>query len=79
MDEMTALAILTNLLESSLGKDMPAAEVFTALNYLAARLPVKWPFVLFGKHWVAMMKQFAGQSIESAARTIKLLLMVQHR
>ena len=47
MDELTALAILANTLETCLNTDLPASEVFAALSFLAARVPVKWPFVEF--------------------------------
>ena len=47
MDELTALSILANTIDTSFNTDLPAAEVFAALNFLAARLPVKWPFVEF--------------------------------
>ena len=47
MDELTALAILANTLETCLNMDPRASEVFAALSFLAARVPVKWPFVEF--------------------------------
>ena len=47
MDELTALTILAKTLETCLNTDLPASEVFAALNFLAARVPVKWPFVEF--------------------------------
>ena len=37
MDELTALSILANAIDACLNNDLPAAEVFAALNFLAAR------------------------------------------
>jgi hypothetical protein len=37
MDELTALTILANTLETCLNTDLAASEVFAALNFLAAR------------------------------------------
>jgi hypothetical protein len=47
MDELTALAILANTLETCLNTDLGASEAFAALSFLAARVPVKWPSVEF--------------------------------
>ena len=47
MNEITALTILGNTIDSCLTKDMPAAHVFAALNFLASRIPVRWPFLAF--------------------------------
>ena len=43
MNEITALTILGNTIDSCLTKDMPAAHVFAALNFLASRIPEDGP------------------------------------
>lgn len=47
MDTTTALAVLADALERCRGEDMRTAEVFAALDFLAARANVKWPFEQF--------------------------------
>jgi hypothetical protein len=47
MDTTTALAILADALQRSRKEDMRTAEVYAALDFLAARTSVKWPFDQF--------------------------------
>ena len=61
MDELTALTILANTIETCLNNDLAASEVFAALNFLAARVPAKWPLLGFVKAWKAVMKTFVDK------------------
>jgi hypothetical protein len=47
MDTTTALAILTDALERCRVEDMRTPDVSAALDFLAARATVKWPFEQF--------------------------------
>jgi hypothetical protein len=47
MDTTIALAILTDALDRCRDEDMRTADVFAALDFLAARATVKWPFEQF--------------------------------
>ena len=75
MDETTALAILARALEAYLSKDVPAAEVFAALNFLAARIPAKWPFIEFRQ----AIDTGELNLLKSALAAIRLLLRAQQR
>ena len=75
MDEATALAILARALEACLSKDVPAAEVFAALNFLAARIPAKWPFIEFRQ----AIDTGELNLLKSALAAIRLLLRAQQR
>ena len=75
MDEATALAILARALEACLSKDVPAAEVFAALNFLAARIPAKWPFIEFRQ----AIDTGELNLLKSALSAIRLLLRAQQR
>jgi hypothetical protein len=79
MDELTALSILANTIDSCLNNDLPAAEVFAALNFLAARLPVKWPFVEFRQGLDSGDEIVRHQILKSALAAIKLLLRARQR
>jgi hypothetical protein len=79
MDELTALTILANTIDTCLNTDLPAAEVFAALNFLAARLPVKWPFVEFRQGLESADEIGRRQSLKSALAAIKLLLRARQR
>jgi hypothetical protein len=70
MDEMTALSILTHTLQNCFNDYTPAAEVFAALNYLASRIPVKWPFIEF-RH---ALDTGELKSLDSALAAIRLLV-----
>jgi hypothetical protein len=73
VDETTALAILARVLETCLTKDMPAAEVFAALNFLAARIPVRWPFIEFRQG----LKTGDLNLLKSSLAAIRVLIRVQ--
>ena len=75
MDETIALAILARALEACLTEDAPAAEVFAALNFLAARIPAKWPFIEFRQ----ALNTGELNLLNSALAAIRLLLRVQQR
>ena len=75
MDQITALTILANTIETCLTKDMPAANVFAALNFLASRIPVKWPFLQFQE----ALNSRDGNVLNSALPAITLLLRVKQR
>ena len=47
MDTTRALSVLTNALDRCREEDMRTPEVFAALDLLAARATVKWPFDQF--------------------------------
>jgi hypothetical protein len=47
MDKTTALAVLENALERCRKEDMRTPDVFAALDFLAARASVQWPFDQF--------------------------------
>jgi hypothetical protein len=47
MDTTTALAVLTDALDRCRDEDMRTSDVFAALDFLAARATVKWPFEQF--------------------------------
>jgi hypothetical protein len=47
MDTPTALAILIDALDRCRDADMRTPDVFAALDFLAARATVKWPFEQF--------------------------------
>jgi len=79
MDELTALSILANTLDTCLNTDLPAAEVFAALNFLAARLPVRWPFAEFREGLESGDETVRHQILNSALAAIKLLLRVRQR
>jgi hypothetical protein len=79
MDELTALSILASTLESCLNTDLPASEVFAALNFLAARIPVKWPFVEFRQGLDSGDETVRRQILKSALAAIKLLLRARQR
>jgi hypothetical protein len=79
VDEMTALSILTHTLQNCLNDYTPAAEVFAALNYLASRIPAKWPFVEFREALCNHDEKRRRDSINSALTAVKLLLVVQGR
>jgi len=79
MDELTALSILANAIDACLNNDLPAAEVFAALNFLAARLPVKWPFMEFRQGLDSGDEIVRHQILKSALAAIKLLLRARQR
>ena len=79
MDELTALSILANTIDTCLNTDLPASEVFAALNFLAARLPVKWPFVEFRQGLESADEIGRRQILKSALAAIKLLLRARQR
>ena len=79
MDALTALAILANTLETSLNMDPRASEVFAALSFLAARVPVKWPFVEFRQGLDSGDEIVRRQILNSALAAIKLLLRARQR
>ena len=79
MDEMTALSILTQTLEHCINDYTPAAEVFAALEFLATRVPVKWPFMEFRQGLQSADETCRRDTIQSALTAIKLLLRVQQR
>jgi hypothetical protein len=79
MDELTALTILAKTINTCLNTDLPAAEVFAALNFLAARLPVKWPFVEFRQGLESGDENVRRQILNSAFAAIKLLLRARQR
>jgi hypothetical protein len=61
MDELTALTILANTIETCLNNDLTASEIFAALNFLATRVQQNgrsWNFV---KAWKAVMKTFVDK------------------
>jgi len=75
VDEITALTILTRAVELSLYYDLHAAEVFAALNFLAERIPAKWPFIQFQQG----LNSADAPLLQPALAAIKLLLRVQQR
>jgi hypothetical protein len=79
MDEITALTILANTIDTCLNTELPAAEVFAALNFLAARVPVKWPFVEFRQAFDSGDVIVRHQILNSALAAIKLLLRARQR
>jgi hypothetical protein len=79
MDEITALSILIHTVENCLNDSTPAAEVFAALEFLATRIPVKWPFVEFRQALRNYDEKSRRDTISSALTAIKLLLAVQVR
>jgi hypothetical protein len=79
MDELTALTILAHTLETCLNADLTASEVFAALNFLAARVPVKWPFVEFRRGLDSGDENARRQILNSALAAIKLLLRARQR
>jgi hypothetical protein len=79
VDEITALSILTQTLEQCINDYTPAAEVFAALEFLATRTPVKWPFMDFRQGLQTDDETRRRSIIQSALAAIKLLLRVQHR
>jgi hypothetical protein len=48
VDTTTALAVLTDALHRCRDEDMRTPDVLAALDFLAARSTVKWPFEQFG-------------------------------
>ena len=79
MNEMTALSILIHTVENCLNDYTPAAEVFAALDFLATRIPAKWPFVEFRQALRKDDEKCRRDTISSALTAIKLLLAVQAR
>jgi hypothetical protein len=79
MDELTALTILANTIETCLNKDLAASEVFAALNFLAARVPAKWPFLEFRQGLESGDEDVRRQILNSALAAIKLLLRARQR
>ena len=79
MDEITALSILTQTLEQCINDYTPAAEVFAALEFLATRIPVKWPFMEFRQGLENDDETCRRKTIKPALAAIKLLLKVQQR
>ena len=79
MDESTALSILTRILEQCVNNYTPAAEVFAALEFLATRIPVKWPVMEFREGLQTDDETCRRNTVRSALTAIKLLLRVQHR
>jgi hypothetical protein len=79
MDEITALTILANTLETCLNTDLAAAEVFAALNFLAVRVPAKWPFMEFRQGLESGDENVRRQILNSALAAIKLLLRARQR
>ena len=75
MDETTALAILARVIETCLTEDMPAAEVFAALNFLAARIPARWPFIEFRQGLLTGELNL----LKSALAAMRVLIKVQQR
>jgi len=52
VDTTRALSVLSNSLDRYRNlEDIRSLEVFAALDLLAARATVKWPFVSFGRLW----------------------------
>jgi hypothetical protein len=47
VDTTTALAVLTEAFDRCRNEDIRTPEVFAALDFLAARATVKWPFEQF--------------------------------
>jgi hypothetical protein len=47
VDTTTALAVLTDVLERCRSEDMRTPDVLAALDFLAARATIKWPFEQF--------------------------------
>jgi hypothetical protein len=47
VDTTIALAVLTNALDRCCDEDIRTPDVFAALDFLAARTTVKWPFEQF--------------------------------
>ena len=79
MDELTALTILANTIETCLNKDLAASEVFAALNFLAARVPAKWPLLGFRQGLESGDEDVRRQILNSALAAIKLLLRARQR
>jgi hypothetical protein len=79
MDELTALTILAKTIDTCLNTDLAAAEVFAALNFLAARLPVKWPFVEFRQGLESGDENVRRQTLNSTLAAIKVLLRARQR
>jgi hypothetical protein len=79
MDEITALTILANTLETCLNTNLAASEVFAALNFLAARVPAKWPFMEFRQGLESGDENVRRQILNSALAAIKLLLRARQR
>ncbi len=75
MDEITALAILARAVEASLSDGMPANVVFAALNFLAARTPVRWPFIQFRQ----ALDTGELKILNSALAAIRLLVRVRQQ
>jgi hypothetical protein len=49
MDTVSAIAVLTDALQRCRTEDMRTPNAFAALDFLAARASVKWPFEQFRK------------------------------
>jgi hypothetical protein len=79
MDEITALSILAQTLEHCINASTPAAEVFAALEFLATRIPAKWPFVEFRQGLQSDDETHRRNTTQSALAAIKLLLRAQQR
>ena len=79
MDEITALTILANTLDTCLNTNLAASEVFAALNFLAARVPAKWPFVEFRQGLESGDENVRRQILNSALAAINLLLRARQR
>jgi hypothetical protein len=47
MDTVSAIAVLTDALQRCRTEDMRTSNVFAALDFLAARASIKWPFEQF--------------------------------
>jgi hypothetical protein len=73
MDEITAVAILARAVETCLNEGMPANEVFAALNFLAERIPVRWPFIQFRQAF----DTGEPKTLDSALAAIRLLVRVR--
>jgi hypothetical protein len=79
MDEITALSILSQILEHCIKDYTPAAEVFAALEFLSTRTPVKWPFTEFRQGLQSDDETRRRNTTQSALAAIKLLLRTQQR
>jgi hypothetical protein len=79
VDVTTAIAVLTDALQRCRTEDMRTANVFAALDFLAARASVKWPFEQFRESLNSMDSELweaeaRWQTLNASLNGIKLAI-----
>jgi hypothetical protein len=78
VDTRRALAILTDALERCRKEDMRTSDVSAALEFLAARATVKWPFLQFRGALDSDNEEGRWQTLNASLNGIRAALMA-HR